>query len=39
MVGNAVYRYKAIIGPEMAGLERWRGNELNTELGARYSTR
>ena len=21
------------------GLERWRGNELNTELGARYSTR
>ncbi len=25
-------------GPR-CGLERWRGNELNTELGARYSTR
>ena len=33
-----VYRYKAIIGPR-CGHERWRGNELNTELGARYSTR
>ena len=40
MVENAVYRYKAIIGPEMRELERWRGNELNTELGAsQYSTR
>ena len=38
MVENAVYRYKALIGPEMRAL-RWRGNELNTELGARYSTR
>ena len=38
MVENAVYRYKAIIGPEMR-TRRWRGNELNTELGARYSTR
>ena len=38
MVENAVYRYKAIIGPEMRA-RTWRGNELNTELGARYSTR
>ena len=38
MVENAVYRYKAIMGPR-CGLERWRGNELNTELGVRYSTR
>ena len=44
MVENAVYRNKAIIGQDRSSgkrcvLERWRGNELNTELGARYSTR
>ena len=40
MVENAVYRYKAIIGPEMRARTLARQeNELNTELGARYSTR
>ena len=38
MVENAVYRYKATIGPEMR-TRTLAGNELNTELGARYSTR
>ena len=37
-VENAVYATKRSSG-RRCGLERWRGNELNTELGARYSTR
>ena len=40
---EAWWRTRSIVtkrswGPR-CGLERWRGNELNTELGARYSTR
>ena len=40
---RSMWRTRSIVtrrswGPR-CGLERWRGNELNTELGARYSTR
>ena len=40
MVENAVYRYKAIIGPEISGSNVGDSNELNTRIGcSRYSTR